>query len=89
MGTPHRGSNAASLGNIVANIGKSLSLEISTTQIEQLVPNSNELQKLTNEFCTNVAEPRVEVLSFFETSKLKLRVSSILVSSKRFFDFNK
>jgi hypothetical protein len=82
MGTPHRGSHAATLGSIVANVAKSLLLDISTRHLEELVPGSRELQKLTADFLTDMMEPQIEVVSFFETSKLKLGISGILVSER-------
>jgi hypothetical protein len=82
MGTPHRGSHAATLGSIIANVAKTLLLDISTSHLEELVPGSRELQKLTADFCTDITEPQIEIVSFFETSKLKLGISGILVSTR-------
>lgn len=82
MGTPHRGSPVATLGSIVANVAKSLLLDISTSHLEDLVPGSPELQKLTADFCTVILEPQIEIVSFFEDSKLKLGISSILVGTR-------
>ena len=81
MGTPHRGSQAASLGKIVANVAKSFMLDISTTHLEELTPSSPELPKLTADFCNLIIEPKVEIVSFYENAKLKLGISGILVSA--------
>lgn len=81
IGTPHRGSQAASLGKVMINIAKILPVDISTTHLEELLPNSRELEGLSSEFRKNIEDPPIEVLNFFENSKLKIvGGSSILVS---------
>jgi hypothetical protein len=81
MGTPHRGSQAASLGSIVANVARSFMLDISTTHLEELTPSSPQLPKLTADFCNVIVKPRVEIVSFYENSKSKVGISGILVST--------
>lgn len=81
MGTPHRGSHIAPLGTIIANIAKSLLLDISTTHLGELAPGSLDLEILTTKFSEIILCPTVEIVNFFETTKIKIGMSGILVSN--------
>ena len=79
FGTPHRGSRGASFGKIVCNIAKMLWIEVSTTHLEALLSESKELEGLSNSFCKILAVPRIDVINFFESEKLKTGFFSTMV----------
>jgi hypothetical protein len=64
IGTPHRGSAAASLGSICADMLKAASLgrSTNTTLIKQLREGSNMLQEISNAFAFLGADVRIYTL---------------------------
>lgn len=69
LGTPHRGSEIASYGNILANIAAAVMRKPSSRLTDALQTNSPELLQLTSEFRHQL--PNYQVVSFYERKPTK------------------
>ncbi len=81
MAVPHRGSEGADWGTMMSSIAN-IATPLSTTALEQLQRDSNDLQLLMNRF-GNIQE-RLYFVSVMEAESTKLFArGSILVSAQR------
>ena len=78
FGTPHRGSDKASYGKILANVATGVIHKPRSKLINALQSNSDTLMKLTSEF--KFEAPNMEILTFYETKSMG--IFSSLVSTK-------
>jgi hypothetical protein len=69
FGVPHRGSQLSNWGTVVANI-VSVFKSVSTTNLEVLRKDSNELLDISQHFEPSVGE-NLRIMSFYETLKTK------------------
>jgi hypothetical protein len=67
MGTPHRGSGAASLGSLCAAIAKSVGVSTNSRLVTSLKQDSDELTELSSDF-RNCSE-HLKMLSFYELDR--------------------
>jgi hypothetical protein len=67
MGTPHRGSNLAGWGSVLAGIAKIMFLSPKKQLIDDLRSNSKALRDISEDFVKIVA--RYSVKSFYEEDK--------------------
>jgi hypothetical protein len=68
FGTPHRGSDKASYGNVLARVAAAVTSRPASPLIAALQTNSKELMKLTSEFRFQL--PAYRVASFYETKTI-------------------
>ena len=68
FGTPHRGSDRASYGKILANIVTGVMHKPKSKLINALQSNSEELMKLTSEF--KFEAPNMKIVTFYETKPI-------------------
>jgi len=64
FGTPHRGSDKATYGNVLAKVAQTLSHRPSPRLITALETNSDVLLRLTSDFKFQL--PRYRIVSFYE-----------------------
>ena len=76
FGTPHRGSDKANYGKILANVATGVIHKPKSKLISALQSNSETLMRLTSEF--KFAAPDLEILTFYELKPMS--VFSSLVS---------
>ena len=76
MGTPHRGSEKASYGKVLAKIATIVMNKPSSRLVPALKRNSDELMRLTSDFKFQLSN--YQVVSFYEMKPMKF--SSTLVS---------
>ena len=69
LGTPHRGSEKASYGNILADVATTVMHKPSSRLTSALQRNSPELLSLTSEFRHQL--PNYQVVSFYEMQPMK------------------
>lgn len=65
FGTPHRGSDKANYGRILANVATGVMHKPKSRLIDALQSNSETLMKLTSEF--KFEAPNMEIITFYET----------------------
>lgn len=78
LGTPHRGSEKAAYGKVLANLATTVLHKPSPRLVNALRVNSEALMRLTTEFRFQL--PKYQVYSFYETKPMKM--FSTLVSNK-------
>ena len=78
LGTPHRGSEKAEYGKVLANIATAVLNKPSPRLVNALQANSEALKRLTTDFRFQL--PKYQVCSFYEMRPMKLL--STLVSNK-------
>ena len=81
FGTPHRGSEKATYGKVLAKIATTVMNKPNSKLIQALTSNSDELGRLTSDFRHQL--PRYSVVTFYETKPMKML--SGLVSYLRTF----
>ena len=69
FGTPHRGSEKATYGKILANVATGVMHKPKSKLISALQSNSETLMKLTSEF--KFEAPNMNVTTFYETKPMK------------------
>jgi hypothetical protein len=79
LGTPHRGSDAATWGKLIANIGKT-TIHSSTTLLKTLQKNSQELHALSQDF--SHMQNHFMVANFYEQKESKVGWASVMVVDK-------
>lgn len=70
FGTPHRGSNKASYGKILANVATGVMHKPKSKLISALQSNSEKLMELTLEF--KFEAPNLQIVTFYETKPMSL-----------------
>ena len=78
FGTPHRGSDKATYGKILANVAAGAMHKHKSKLISALQNNSETLMRLTSEF--KFEAPNMEIMTFYETKPMS--VFSSLVSCR-------
>lgn len=78
LGTPHRGSEKAAYGKVLAKIATTVLNKPPPRLVNALQTNSEALMRLTTDFRFQL--PRYQVYSFYEMKPMKM--FSTLVSSK-------
>lgn len=78
FGTPHRGSDKANYGRILANVATGVMHKPKSRLIDALQSNSETLMKLTSEF--KFEAPNMEIITFYETRPMG--IFSRLVSTR-------
>ncbi|KAF8533089.1 hypothetical protein BDD12DRAFT_763082, partial [Trichophaea hybrida] len=71
LGTPHRGSDTASMGQIVANLAKVAFRRPQTQLLEMLEKDSHELDALSHEF--SLLHSALKIFSCFKQKETKIR----------------
>ena len=71
LGTPHRGSPQARLGQIVANVAR-IAFKTQSNVLESLKSNSNELDTLSEEFSN--LHGTLKIVSCYEQKKTKISI---------------
>ncbi|MCJ1263508.1 hypothetical protein MMC22_003378 [Lobaria immixta] len=66
LGTPHRGSNTASLGSIAASVAKAIGHDANTSIVRSLEVNSETLDKISDAFSRSLALQDIRAYSFRE-----------------------
>lgn len=66
LGTPHRGSNTASLGSIAASVIKAVGHDENTSIVRSLEVNSETLDKISDAFSRSLALQEIRAYSFRE-----------------------
>lgn len=77
IGTPHRGSDKATYGKVLANVAQFVSHRPPARLLSALQTNSDILSRLTTDFRFQL--PDHEVCSFFEQRPLKGLASLVLI----------
>ena len=85
FGTPHRGSDKATYGKVLANVAQFISHRPPPRLLAALQTNSDILLRLTTDFRFQL--PDYEVYSFFELLPMK-GLSSLVWIRMRFRDFS-
>lgn len=70
LGTPHRGSDKADYGKILANVATSVMNKPKPRLISALQSNSDSLMRLTSDFRHQL--PNYKVVSFYETKPITM-----------------
>ena len=70
FGTPHRGSDKANYGKILANVATGMMHKPKSKLINALQNNSEQLMRLTSEF--KFEAPDMEIMTFYETKPMGL-----------------
>lgn len=70
LGTPHRGSEMASYGNVFASIANAVMIKPPPRLINALQSNSGALMRLTTDFRSQL--PKYQVYSFYEMKPMKM-----------------
>jgi hypothetical protein len=70
MGTPHRGSEKASYGKVLANVAATVMHKRVPALINALRANSDALMRLTTDFRFQL--PRYQVCSFYEMKPMRI-----------------
>ena len=78
FGTPHRGSDKANYGKILANVATGVMHKPQSKLISALRNNSDTLMRLTSEF--KFEAPKMQIMTFYETKPIG--VLSGLVSTR-------
>ncbi|EXJ76155.1 uncharacterized protein A1O5_00663 [Cladophialophora psammophila CBS 110553] len=86
LGTPHRGSEKASYGNVLANVGKFLTHGPSSRLLTALHANSDVLLRLNTDFRFQL--PDYQVYSFYEQRPMKGLSSLIVEKHSAFLEIN-
>jgi hypothetical protein len=81
LGTPHRGSEKASYGKILANIATTMMNKPTPRLISALQVNSGSLMRLTSDFKFQL--PNYHVVSFYETRPMKIFSTPVSLAMKR------
>ena len=73
LGTPHKGSSAASYGKIAFNISRFLAAQsVNTKLLRALEQNSESLQRITTTFLETLeSNPRIQIWSFSEEKEVR------------------
>jgi hypothetical protein len=69
LGTPHRGSEKASYGRVLANVATAMMNKPTSRLVSTLQSNSDSLMRLTSDFKSQL--PNYQVASFYETKPMK------------------
>lgn len=70
FGTPHRGSDKATYGSILANVATTMMRKPSSKLINALKTNSDDLEELTARF--RFQAPDYQILTFYEMKPMKM-----------------
>ena len=70
FGTPHRGSDKATYGKILANVATGVMHKPKSKLISALQSNSDALMRLTSEF--KFEAPNMKIATFYETKPMSL-----------------
>jgi hypothetical protein len=70
FGTPHRGSEKAVYGKILANVAQTMTHRPSSRLVSALRTNSDVLLRLTSDFRFQL--PRYQIVSFYEQQPMKV-----------------
>jgi hypothetical protein len=70
FGTPHRGSDKAVYGKVLANVAQTLVHRPSSRLVSALQTNSDVLLRLTSDFRHQL--PRYQIVSFYEQRPMKM-----------------
>jgi hypothetical protein len=69
FGTPHRGSEKATYGKVLANVAQTMTHRPSSRLLSALQTNSDVLQRLTSDFRFQL--PQYHIVSFYEQRPMK------------------
>jgi len=75
MGTPHRGSEKAAYGKVLATVATTVLHTPAPRLVNALQVNSEALMRLTTDFRFQL--PRYQVYSFYETKPIKMLSSLV------------
>jgi hypothetical protein len=81
MGTPHRGSDKATYGKVLASVAQFISERPPQRLLNALQTNSDVLLQLTTDFCFQL--PDFDVYSFFELRPMKGLSSLVFVPTSQ------
>jgi hypothetical protein len=70
LGTPHRGSEKAVYGKVLANVATQVMRRPTSRLMSALQTNSDQLLRLTSEFEAQL--PKYQVVSFYECKPMKI-----------------
>ena len=81
LGTPHRGSEKAAYGKVLATVATAVLNSPPPRLVKALKTNSDSLRRLTSDFWFQLSD--YQVYSFYEMKPMKKWMLSTLVSLKR------
>lgn len=81
FGTPHRGSDKAAYGSILANVATNVMRKPQSKMINALMTNSDELERLTGEF--RFQATKLQILTFYEMKPMKIFSSLVRLYRSR------
>ena len=81
FGTPHRGSQAASLGVIAATTCKAVGKETNANLLRSLETSSETLERISEAFAKTVSRREIKVHSFLEEFSMSPLVGKVTMIS--------